>query len=278
MKRLLPLVLCALALLVVGCVAVARTVVAAPSLPTDAMVVGATQQLGEVVVVGRSLEIRGTVRESVLVVDGDLTVLPGGRVGKDVAVLGGQVTLAPGARVGGAVVQAGDRLAWLTPRTGLWLLLAYKAATALLILLGGLLAVVLFPRRLDGVGRAARAAPLRIALAGLLGYLVAALAVVLLAITVIGLPLALALLVATLLAGLAGVAGASLAIGERLQAAGWRGQEPAITGLGILALLSLVPVLGEALLALLGVLGLGAVLVALAAARRGYPGAGTTPS
>ena len=267
MKRLLALILPALLLLLLSCAMLVRAGRDAGSAQSSPLVLGSGQQVDDLLVVGRSLLVRGTVHESVLVVDGDLTLLPSARIDNDVAVVGGQLIIAPGATVHGALVQVGGRVTWLTPQTGLWLLLAYKLATALVILLAGLLLVVLFPAQLTRLTQTARAAPIRTVVAGTLGYLLAAAAAVLLAITIVGLPIALVLLLATFVAGMVGVAGAGLVLERWLGRSGGRGHAQAHRGMAILALLSLVPLLGEALLALLGVLGVGALLVSLAQAR-----------
>ena len=56
-------------------------------------------------------------------------------------------------------------------------------------------------------------------------------------------------------------------VGGRLRGPDVPASAQAVTGLGLLALLSLVPVLGEALLALLGLIGIGALIVSLVGAR-----------
>jgi len=268
MKRLLLLILPALLLLLLSGVMLIRTGPDAGSARSSPLVLGSGNQVDDLLVIGRSLRIQGTVHESVLVVDGDLTLLPSARIDKDAAVLGGQLTMAPGASVRGAVVQVGGRITWLTPQTGLWLLLAYKLATVLVILLTGPLLLVLFPVRLARLTQTARASPIRTVVAGTLGYLLAVVVAVLLAITIIGLPIALALLIGIFAVGMVGVAGAGLVLERWLGPSAGSGPAPAHKGLAIVALLSLVPLLGEALLALLGVLGLGALIVSFAQARR----------
>lgn len=68
----------------------------------DARLGPGTTVAGGLAVLGGSLIVEGTVEGNVLVINGDLTVLPGGRVVGDATVTGGDATLEPGA-VGGTV-------------------------------------------------------------------------------------------------------------------------------------------------------------------------------
>lgn len=266
MRRVMLLAVALLVLLLLSVALLARVGGNGGPLAASPLVLGPGQRIDDLLLVGRSAVLRGAVQESVLVVDGDLTLLPGAQVGRDVAVLGGQVAIAPRATVHGAVVQIGARPAWLTLQTGLLLLLAYKLAGALLILLGALPVLLRFPAQALVLVEIARAAPVRASVAGMLGYLLAALLAALLAVTIVGLPVALAVLAGIALAVPVGVAGAALALEGWLRGPGGAAQGTA--GLALLVLLSLVPVLGEAIVALISVLGIGALLLSVGRVRR----------
>ncbi|HEX6309030.1 MAG TPA: BamA/TamA family outer membrane protein [Longimicrobiales bacterium] len=68
----------------------------------DARIGPGTTVRGGLAAVGGALVIEGTVEGNVLVINGDLSVLPGGRIAGDATVTGGDVTIEPGA-VGGTV-------------------------------------------------------------------------------------------------------------------------------------------------------------------------------
>ena len=242
---------------------------------------------GRLSVAGGSVTIRGAVGSSIEVAAGDVTL--DAEVGGDVRVAAGNVVLGPNARIGGrllhqgwvdvkrdpaAVVSGGierrERAVESRSRGqrgghGGW------AWSAGLIALAAIL-VGAFPALATKLGEGLRGNP---GLAFVWGFVVLAcapVAALVLAITIIGIPVALALLLAYALLLMLGYACAGVVLGDaalaRLRAAdakhvAWRAGAAAAAALAI-ALLGRVPFVGW-LIALLAVLvGIGAIAVMVA--------------
>lgn len=210
--------------------------------------------------VGGPVRIAGRVRDDVVVVGGDLELTSTADVRGDLTVIGGRLTLAPGAKHAGAVHHSiGARWpGWSWPSVGWsrfepggalrWL--PFAGTTARLILLALVVAVIALVARgrLTRIGAAAVAAPLRAGLVGLATQLLFVpaliLVVIVLAVTIVGLPfiaivvpLAVMALVGALLMGFAGLA---LRLGRAVtRATGWEGDHVVIGALAGLALLVL---------------------------------------
>jgi hypothetical protein len=190
---------------------------------------------GAVVAVLGSATIDGEVRDDVVVVAGNARLGPEANVRGDVTVVGGTLDIDPTARIGGSVNEIGFgvpqnwhfrpfpqwtwpihpfRNWWTSPAVSLFVLV-------LRILLFGLLALVLLvaaPAALGRIERRVTAEPWKCGLVGLVAQLLfvplLVLTVVILAVSIIGIPLlllipfALLALLFALLVGFAGVAGA----------------------------------------------------------------------
>lgn len=261
---------------------------------------------GQVRVYAGNVRIGGTVGTNVVAYAGSVTVTDGalvkgtlaagsgqvvlaGTVRGD-ATLSGNVTLAPSAQVGGDLIYDGtlhDRggrvdgeirqasdLALLPDVPGLLLSAYLLLADALL----GALLLVAFPRFSFGAANTAHAEPGRSAVAGILAIVAVPLACVLLAVTVVGIPLALIGLVAFLTMLWVGTVLGRFAVGSWLLSYVDEDRPWAALALGlvVVALLAQVPYLGplvRAVVALLGVgvlaLGVRAVYVAVRERRGG---------
>jgi hypothetical protein len=190
---------------------------------------------GAVVAVLGSATIDGEVRDDVVVVAGNARLGPEANVRGDVTVVGGTLDVDPTARIGGSVNEIGFdvpqnwhfrpfpawtwpihpfRNWWTSPAVSLFVLV-------LRILLFGLLALVLLvaaPAALGRIERRVTAEPWKCGLVGLVAQLLfvplLVLTIVILAVSIIGIPLlllipfALLALLFALLVGFAGVAGA----------------------------------------------------------------------
>jgi len=236
---------------------------------------------GEVVVVRGDVTVDGVVDGDVIVLRGLITVA--GQVRGDVVSVSGRVRLRPTAQVGGSVlagetaeVEAGAQVAGgvtqgvrysLGSAVGtIGALLAPAAfAVSTLLLLAFLLLVA--PRGLERVGQAGRTAPFAVAGWGLLAALGVALAGLLLTASVLGLPLGVALLLAWWLFAMVGIAATTWTIG-RLVVREPRSRTGALfAGWAIAAALGLVPFVNVAWWTLAGLVGWGAVVVAIWRAR-----------
>jgi hypothetical protein len=137
-----------------------------------------------------------------------------------------------------------------------------SAARHALLFLFGLLLVALAPARLERVQRAVARAPLQSAAVGLLSVAVALLAIAALVITVVGIPAAAIVGLGSALALYAGLVAVAAAIGRLLPVPALRDRPIAQLGSGVLMLwlVGLVPVVGGLLSWAVALLGLGAVV------------------
>ncbi|AKF08744.1 hypothetical protein DB32_005893 [Sandaracinus amylolyticus] len=228
---------------------------------------------------GDAVVAPGEVVESVAAFGGDAIVA--GRVEGDVVSFGGDVELAPTAEVLGSVSSLGGRVdadpsarwssdgeAFVIPRppsTGLGAFVeeAFRQAVAhgLLFLLA-LLLMGLAPERLGAMQVAIVRDPTRTALHGLAGYVASAMLIVALAITVIGIPAAVALALALPLATYVGLAASASVIGAALPVDRLKDRPVRQLAAGVLVLFvaSLVPYLGTLTVIAAACLGTGALI------------------
>lgn len=227
---------------------------------------------GDVVAVGGAIHVLGEVRGDVVVIGGAAELGPASVVTNDVVVIGGSLRRDPGARVSGEVVELGAgpvRLGGVRfprrPFREMWwpwgssvALLTTLTRVAILCLLAAMV-VLIGHDSVARVGARAAAEPLKAGAIGLLAQLLflplLIVTVVLLVVTIIGIPL-LALIPFVLLglavAALVGFTSVAQHVGRLLhRRLGWEDRGPyATTIVGILILVS--PVLLARLAALAG--------------------------
>lgn len=220
--------------------------------------------LGDVVVLDGPVSVTGQVSGSVVAVTGDVRLGRGAQVRGDV-LAGGEVEAAAGARVSGEV-REGVRFTlrgWLDAVARFLAWIGLSASTLLLALALALLA----PRGLDAVHLAVRASPWAAAGWGLLALVGLPTLAVLLVVSVVGLPLGVAALLALVPLSFAGFALAAWSVGRllwRLPGSRW----PALLLGWLIASLAIgVPYLGPVVWAAGSALGLGAAAVAIWRAR-----------
>ena len=246
---------------------------------------------GDVVNVGGTIQVSGEVRGDVVAIGGTVELGPAADVSGDVTVIGGSLLRDPAARIGGAVVDvgSGSMASWRGRfPNGRWRerwgggtfgsafsLLSTMARIAVLCLLAAL--VILLGR--DHVGRiSARAAaePLKAGAIGLLAQLLflplLVVTIVLLVVTIIGIPLLVLIpfiLLGLVVVALVGFTSVAYHIGRLMNARfGWAGGGPyATTIAGILVVVSplllarLIGLAGGAVLPMtLGLLVIGTIL------------------
>jgi hypothetical protein len=253
------------------------------------------ERVAEVVTFGGDVRVDGEVVGDVVTMMGDITVGPRGSVGGEIVTLGGELTVAESADVpAGQVVlgpfgevREGDqrkarvdglhhdgpnitiRAEGQAARDGpfaegsfLRELFGDAAKHALLFLLG-LLLLGLAPTRFGELKRAIVRAPGRNFAMGFLGLLGALVLMVVLAITLIGIPAALVLGLATYLAYYVGLVAAAAVLGAALPLTALH-DRPVLqlfAGIAALFVLALVPVVGTLLSVLAALVGLGAVVL-----------------
>jgi len=237
---------------------------------------------GTLVAVGGTVRVSGRVGKDVVAFGGNVLLERGADVRGDLLAVGGSVSTAPGSEraVGGRVLTVGEleaafvaelQTSPLSMRRLSGLLLAFRLVLLLLWLVVGLLLLRLLPRP---VSAAAGLVPGRLATVGAVGAATVLAAVLLSAFLLLALPATAGLLLAGLLVALLGLAKAFglavvfIALGRRLTRGVRRGSplfgDPAAlaVGLALLGLLSLVPVAGPLLWAVVSLLGIGTALVA----------------
>ena len=235
--------------------------------------VGAEEVIDKAVAIGGSVTIAGHVRQDAVAVGGSVTLLPGARVEGDAVAVGGSVSVDPGATLegdnvglGGALPTAAGSLArWVVGGgRGLHSMLSFasRVTRAVLLYIIALLIAVAFPDVFSRIRTYLVSRPGLSALAGLAILLGFVPLCVLLAVTIIGIPLipvAVMLLIALMLFGFA-------------VSAGWLGgklpfleektpvRTVALGGI-ILAVMSLVPWIGTSALILVAAISAGATLL-----------------
>lgn len=223
--------------------------------------------VGDVSAFGGSAHVDGEVLGDVAAFGGDVLLGPTAIVHGSVDAAGGRVQMMPGARaLGGARSGAPDPSVDHHERGRddggeVGALVRGLLFSALLFLFALLLTGVV-PERMSAMHVAIIREPGRSAGAGLLGYLSATVVLVALMITIVGIPLALALAVLVPVATYVGLAAAATVIGAALPVERLRGRPvlQILSGVACLFVLSQIPVLGSIALALVACVGLGALL------------------
>lgn len=235
--------------------------------------VGADETIDKAVAIGGSVTVAGHVRRDAVAIGGSVTLLPGARVEGDAVAIGGSVSVDPGATLEGDNVSLGGSIPTMVGSAVRWGVggrpgmrsmfgFASRLTRAVLLCVIALLIAVAFPGALSRIRRYLVERPGLSALGGLAIVLGFAPLCVLLAVTIIGIPLipvAVLLLVALLLFGFTVAAGW---LGERIPLL--QDKTPVKTvalGGAVLALVGLVPWIGTAVLVLVAAFAAGATLL-----------------
>jgi hypothetical protein len=204
-----------------------------------------------------TLEGGASARE-VTAVMGSVEVGPGAVVEQNATAVGGRVKPDPHAAIGGEQTSVsipglpglgglfGSSLLFGGGDSPLWTIGQVLAKFALYFALG-LLVVALFPRRVDSVAGAMIVSPWRSILTGLLGIAATPVLVLLLAVTVIGIPLVAVVALLVLAAGVLGFTALAFHLGRslplRLQRSAWVLQ--LAIGTAIVVLVTQIPIVGS---------------------------------
>ena len=227
----------------------------------EVVVMGGTARIlgtieDELVVIGGTADVQGTVEGDVSVVGGTLKLGPQSIVEGDVSVAGGSVQREPGSRVDGTVEEVGvgggrggmDRMrpSWgMFARVGSFFGQVFRGTLLLLVVL---VIVALGGRYVQPMAARVVAEPLRSGLVGLLAEVlfvpVLVLTVVVLAVSIIGIPFLLLLpfaLVLVVVVGLTGFTGVAVQVGRAISGRfGIAADRPYVqASLGVLAILLL---------------------------------------
>jgi hypothetical protein len=218
----------------------------------------------DLVVFGGNADIQSVVGRDTFVMGGNLHLGPKATVGRDLTTVGGTSTLDPGATVGRAKTAVGG------PGGGSFTPthsfggpdIGSLFPGALLVLLAAL-ALAIFPRQLAVTASLAESRPVVSFGLGCVGILGGFALAILLAITVILIPVSLVLTIGIVLAWIFGWAGIYLVVGNRLLKAADQRAQPflaVIVGGAVFALLSLVPLVAIPIGLIGGSIALGAAL------------------
>lgn len=240
----------------------------------------AGESVNDVVTFGGDAAIDGEVRGDVASFGGDVTV--SGHVAGDLVTFGGDAELLPGASVGGEITTMGGTLrtdgasygaytpvmTTATPESPLDTLAAFlqhaleSAASFALLFLLGLGMMGLFPDRMRSLEVVIAREPLSVGWRGAAGVFFAVVGAILLAITLIGIPAAIALMVGLSVATYVGLAAVAAVIGVVLPVERLRDRPVLQLAAGVLTLYvaSLVPGVGGLALLFAALVGLGAVV------------------
>jgi hypothetical protein len=230
--------------------------------------------------------VAGRVRGDLVVVDGNLRI--SGTVAGDVVTIADRATLAPGARVGGDLVYADKRplvpggatvegdvsrvnIDEVTDPVGFIGAVAVWIAVTVSALVLGLLLLWLAPRALDAAYAAASTSLGPTIGWGLLLFFGLPILAVIALVTLVGIPLGVALLLALVPLYALGYTTAAWLLGRRLVRPPRARILAFLAGLAILRVLAIIPILGGIVGFAAVVVGLGALLVATWRARREYP-------
>ena len=240
----------------------------------------------DVVVIDGPVSVAGRVRGDLVVVSGRLRI--SGTVAGDVVAVADRATLAPGARVGGDLIYGDQRpvvpagatvdgdvervsVGEITDPVGFVGAAALWIAVSVSALVLGLLMLWLAPRALDAAFDAARTSLGPTIGWGLLLFFGLPILAVIALVTLVGIPLGVALLLALLPLYAIGYTTSAWLLGRRLVGPP-RGRVLAfLAGLAILRVLAIIPIVGGIVWFAATVVGLGALLVATWRARRGHP-------
>ncbi|MDZ7706694.1 MAG: polymer-forming cytoskeletal protein [Trueperaceae bacterium] len=240
---------------------------------------------GALTLIGGRLALLGTVDGTVHAYGATVELRDGSRIGGSLELTASELVRDGGSVVTGAVHRDADwrvdidvprdwERALPRGRTLPWTVPTAAVGTDLqafwIVLQAGLMALLAFvlarlaPFRLDRIGDAVVGDPVRAGLSGLLAAVVTALAAALLAVTLIGIPVAMLVALAAWLATLLGLAAMADRLGQRTWPEGRdRGARAALGGflLGLgWAALAFVPILGGPVRSVAGLVALGAVV------------------
>jgi hypothetical protein len=194
-------------------------------------------------------------------------------VGRDATSVGGELVIDPGGEVEGEQTSVAiPGLKGLLGAAGWSLGLGHVHSPfifagqllsefAMLFALG-LILLVFFPRRLDAVAASVEAFPGKATLVGLVGTLAQPILLVLLVVTIIGIPLVAVQILALLVAGLLGFSALALLVGRRIPFHVERGQAVLQLAIGtaLVVVLANIPIVGPLVWVAAWLVVFGAVL------------------
>ncbi|HET9980327.1 MAG TPA: hypothetical protein VFQ32_07780 [Ktedonobacterales bacterium] len=230
----------------------------------------------DVVAVGGDIVVSGVVDGRALALGGNVTLLPGAHIGGDVQAIGGSVNRSPGVTVDGQVdpgITAGQ---FSIPNITTIIPVRLDWADVIFWAFSGLVISLFLPSQLIRVQTMARRQPIGSLFLGLLAYIIGLISAIVLVLTCLGIPLALAIGVVLWGGSIFGTAALGHWLGSALTPGARRPKRfpfvlATVIGVTLLAIASTAPFVGGVIRAVVSMVGLGAVLLTIATMRR--PGA-----
>ena len=239
---------------------------------------------GDVVIVSGSVELRAPVHGDVVVLGGNLKIAPGVTVDGDVLVMGGSVVGLTSYNVSGDVYapgtparppeQSGSSLPAAFTRNPAFMTLGVKLILLLFWLIAATLITMFAGKEIRGSSLEIRAVPLQVVTLGLVGFTSFVLSAIVLSYLIpyfVGIPLLVVLGAFAALAKIYGLIAVFHAVGQKLfgtqdreellRRRVFRGDVAmVISGLIVLGLLHLIPIIGNLIWMMASVTGIGASL------------------
>ena len=226
----------------------------------------------DVVAVGGDIIVSGVIDGRALALGGNVTLLPGARVGGDVQAVGGSVNRSPGALVEGQVAPGTATDQFALPNITTIIPVRLDWADVIFWAFAGLMIALFLPSQLTRVQMIARHQPVGSLFLGLMAYIVGLAAALVLVLSCLGIPLALAIGVVLWGGSIFGTAALGHWIGSALTPGAMRHKRfpfvlATVIGVTLLAIASTAPVVGGIIRAMVSMVGLGAVLLTFATMR-----------
>jgi hypothetical protein len=232
-------------------------------------VVTENQTVEQAIAIGGNLTIQtgGYVTEQAVAIGGNITLEPDARVDGQVVAIGGTITREEGALIGGQEVELFAGLQGILNRFGVFGTMYLVNVSVLIlslvvVIIFGVFLLLLLPGHLQSIASTISQHPFKSGMWGLGGLIVAALVTALLAGSILGVLLIPIVNLIVAIAGIVGCTATGLWIGEKTTA------RPSsllikefLIGVLILALITLIPIVGGLLALMVSLFGFGAVLL-----------------
>ena len=228
----------------------------------------------DLVTIKGNINVKGDVGGDIVAVLGNIHIFPTARVAGDVVSIGGKITRDEGAKVKGEITEiiigkGGEKMAEvyapLIVGMGVGGLLLLKALAFLGFIGLSMIIVSFMTGQIGAISSKIEKEWLKTLLWGIAGFVLIGPIAILLAITVIGIPLIIVEMILVSIAMFAGYIAVSQLIGKRFTKAIRRPNQPMIVevlwGLAILFLVDMIPVLGMIVKCLAMTFGFGSAII-----------------
>ena len=228
----------------------------------------------DLVTIKGNINVKGDVGGDIVAVLGNIHIFPTARVAGDVVSIGGKITRDEGAKVKGEITEiiigkGGEKMAEvyapLVVGMGVGGLLLLKALAFLGFIGLSMMIVSFMTGQIGAISSKIEKEWLKTLLWGIAGFVLIGPIAILLAITVIGIPLIIVEMILVSIAMFAGYIAVSQLIGKRFTKAIRRPNQPMIIevlwGLAILFLVDMIPVLGMIVKCLAMTFGFGSAII-----------------